>query len=127
MLQAGLKGTSVRTVERRDSAAEVGSGLLLVFATPTMIAMMEQAACDAIAAELEEGMSSVGTKIDITHDAATPVGMEVRAEATLTAVDGRHLFFTVEAFDEKGPIGKGLHERFLVNSERFLNKTYEKL
>jgi len=127
MLQPGLKGKSVCTVERKDTAAEVGSGLLLVFSTPSMIAMMEQAACDAIAPELEEGMTSVGTKIEITHDAATPVGMEVTAEATLTAVDGRHLYFAVEASDERGPIGKGVHERFLVNAERFLNKTYDKL
>ena len=127
MLQPGLKGTAERTVERRDTAAEVGSGLLLVFSTPSMVALMEQAACDAIAAELEEGMTSVGTKLEITHDAATPVGMDVRAEAELLSVEGRKLSFSVTAFDEKGPIGKGRHERVIVNAERFLNRTYEKL
>ena len=127
MLQPGLKGTAERTVERRDTAAEVGSGLLLVFSTPSMVALMEQAACDAIAAELEEGMTSVGTKLEITHDSATPVGMDVRAEAELLSVEGRKLSFSVTAFDEKGPIGKGRHERVIVNAERFLNRTYEKL
>ena len=82
--------------------------------------MMEYAACQAVAAELEEGWTSVGTKLELTHDAATPVGMDVRAEAVLTAVEGRKLCFTIEAFDEKGPIGKAYHERFLVNSERFI-------
>lgn len=127
MLQTGLKGRAERTVERQDTAAEVGSGLLLVFSTPSMVALMEQAACDAIASALEEGMTSVGTKMEISHDSATPVGMDVYAEAELLSVEGRKLVFSVEAFDERGPIGKGRHERFLVNAERFLNKTYEKL
>lgn len=127
MLQPGLKGRAERTVERQDTAAEVGSGLLLVFSTPSMVALMEQAACDAIAPELEEGTTSVGTKLEITHDSATPVGMDVYAEAELLSVEGRKLVFSVEAFDEKGLIGKGRHERVIVTAERFLNKTYEKL
>lgn len=127
MIETGLKGIAACTVERANTAAEMGSGSLLVFATPAMAAMMERAACEAIASELEEGWTSVGTRLELTHDAATPVGMEVRTEATLTAIDGRKLCFEIEAFDEKGPIGKCSHERFLVQAERFLNKTYEKL
>lgn len=127
MMETGLKGIAERTVTRAETAREMGSGSLLVFATPAMAALMERAACEAIAAELEEGWTSVGTKLELTHDAATPVGMDVRAEAVLTAVEGRKLCFTIEASDEKGPIGKAYHERFLVNAERFLNKTYEKI
>ena len=127
MLQPGLKGTASGTVERRDTAKEMGSGSLLVLATPAMAALMEQAACNAVAAELEEGVTSVGTRLDLRHDAATPVGMEVTAEATLTAVDGRRLTFTIEAADEKGPIGSCAHERVLVTAERFLERAYQKL
>ena len=122
MLQPGLKGTASGTVERRDTAKEMGSGSLLVLATPAMAALMEQAACNAVAAELEEGVTSVGTRLDLR-----PVGMEVTAEATLTAVDGRRLTVTIEAADEKGPIGSCAHERVLVTAERFLERAYQKL
>jgi len=126
MIETGMKGSAVCTVEESNTAAAVGSGLLPVFSTPSMIALMECAACDAIAAELEPGMTSVGTKLDVSHDAATPMGMEVRAEAELTKAEGRHLFFIVRAYDEAGLIGQGLHERFIVNAERFLQKTNAK-
>ena len=126
MIEAGMKGIATCTVVESNTAAAVGSGLLPVFSTPSMIALMECAACDAIAAELEEGMTSVGTKLDVSHDAATPMGMEVRAEAELTKVEGRHLFFTVRSYDEAGLIGQGLHERFIVHVERFLQKTNAK-
>ena len=127
MMEPGLKGVAARTVERADTAMEIGSGSMLVFATPALAALMERAACEAIAEELEEGWTSVGTRLELSHDAATPVGMEVRAEAELIEADGRKLVFEIDAFDEKGPIGKGRHERFLVQEERFLAKTYEKL
>lgn len=126
-VEIGMKGEVLNLVEREDTAAEVGSGSLLVFATPCMVAMMEGAACEAIAAGLAEGETTVGTELNIQHLSATPVGMEVRAVATVTAVEGKCITFEVEAFDEAGTIGKGTHKRFLVASQRFLDKTYAKL
>ena len=122
MLQPGLKGTASGTVERRDTAKEMGSGSLLVLATPAMAALMEQAACNAVAAELEEGVTSVGTRLDLRHDAATPVGMEVTAEATLTAVDGRKLTFSAVIYDDAGEVGRATHERFIIQNEKFQKK-----
>ena len=123
----GMKGETGMLVEREDTAAEVGSGSLLVFATPCMVALMEGAACEAIAPGLEEGETSVGIELNIRHTAATPVGMEVRSEAELTAVDGKNLTFEVRAYDESGEIGSGTHKRAVVNAQRFLDKTYSKL
>lgn len=126
-LTIGLKGQAATLVEREDTAQEVGSGSLLVYATPCMVALMEGAACDAIAQYLPEDKTSVGTMLNISHLSATPVGLEVRAEAELTAVDGNKLTFKVSAYDEAGLIGEGTHERFIVSSQRFLDKTYSKL
>lgn len=126
-ITVGLKGRAEAQVSKETTAMAAGSGSLLVYGTPYMIALMEKAACAAIEAQLEEGQSSVGTKLDVSHDSATPVGMDVWAEAEITAVDGRKLCYTVTAYDEKGPIGKGSHERFLIRTESFLQKTYEKL
>lgn len=126
-LTVGMKGTASTLVEREDTAQEVGSGSLLVYATPCMVALMEGAACEAIAPGLDEGETSVGIALDIQHTAATPVGLEVRSEAELTAVDGKILTFEVRAFDEAGEIGKGIHKRAVVNAQRFLDKTYAKL
>ena len=88
---------------------------------------MEGAACEAIAEGLDEGETSVGIELNIAHTAATPVGMEVRAEAEVTAVDGKILTFTVRAYDEAGEIGSGTHKRAVINAQRFLDKTYAKL
>ena len=104
----------------------MGSGLLPVFATPQMIALMENAAVDATQASLEEGQGTLGTRLDVSHDAATPVGMQVWAEAEVTAVDGRKLTFAVTAYDETGPIGKGTHERFIIQNHKFLAKAQGK-
>ncbi len=123
----GMKGTALSQVEREDTAAEVGSGSLLVYATPCMVALMEGAACEAIAEALEEGQTSVGTALDIQHISATPVGLEVHAEATVTAVEGKVITFEIHAYDEVGQIGKGIHKRAIVNAQRFLEKTYAKL
>jgi len=123
----GMKGVASTTVERSDTAYEVGSGSLLVYATPCMVALMEGAACEAIAAALPEGKASVGTALNITHISATPVGMEVRAEAEVTEVSGSVITFTVNAYDEAGKIGEGTHKRALVTEQRFLDKTYAKL
>ena len=126
-IEVGMKGEVSTLAEREDTALEVGSGSLLVYATPCMVALMEGAACEAIASGLDESETTVGTELNIRHTAATPVGLEVRAEATVTAVDGKAITFEVKAFDEAGEIGSGIHKRFVVNSQRFLDKTYAKL
>ena len=91
-----------------------------------MVAMMELAACNALAPYYEEGQSSVGTKLSISHDAATPVGMQVRAEAEVVEVDRRRIVLNVTAYDEAGVIGKGTHERFLIDAAKFLAKAEAK-
>ena len=126
-LTMGMKAEVGGQVERADTAQEVGSGDLLVFATPCMAAMMEGAACEAIRDALPEGKTTVGTMLQIEHLAASPVGLAVRATAEVTAVEGKKLTFQVNAFDEAGEIGRGVHQRVVVDSQRFLEKTYEKL
>lgn len=123
----GMKGEALTLAERSDTALEVGSGSLLVFATPCMAALMEGAACNAIEAALPEGKTTVGTMLNIEHISATPVGMEVRAEAELIAIEGNTLTFTLTAYDEAGKIGGGTHKRVIVSAERFLQKVYAKL
>lgn len=122
-LKAGITGTAQTICNESNTAAAVGSGILKVFATPMMIALMEKAACDGVAPYLSDGEGTVGTVIKITHDSATPLGMKVTAKAELTEVDGRRLVFNVEAFDEAGHIGGGVHERFIVGNEKFQAKT----
>ena len=124
-ISVGAVGTASTVVTPENTAAAVGSGALPVFATPYMIALMENAACNAIADGLEEGQSSVGTKLDVSHDAATPVGMHVTAKAELVEVDRRRLVFRVTAEDDAGPIGQGTHERFLIMADKFLAKVDE--
>lgn len=126
-ITVGMKGEVSTLVEREDTAKEVGSGSLLVYATPCMVALMEGAACEAIAPALEENQTTVGTALNIEHISATPVGLDVRAEAEVVAVEGKVLTFTVKAFDESGEIGHGTHQRVIVNAQRFLEKTYSKL
>ena len=126
-LTIGMKGTVSTLAERQDTALEVGSGDLLVYATPCMVALMEGAACDAVAEGLAEGQTTVGTALNIEHISATPVGLEVRAEAEVTAVEGKVVTFAVRAFDEAGEIGHGTHQRVVINSQKFLDKAYSKL
>lgn len=121
-LKPGLTGTAATIVRETNTALAMGSGSLLVFATPSMIALMEQAACNAVAACLDDESSSVGTLINITHDAATGMGKKVKATATLKEVQGRKLVFEVTAADEDKQIGKGTHERFIINKEKFMAK-----
>ena len=123
----GMKGEVSTLVEKEDTAAEVGSGSLLVYATPCMVALMEGAACEAIAEAMTEEKTSVGIELNISHLSATPVGLEVRAEAEVTAVDGKIVTFQLTAYDEAGKIGEGTHKRCIVSSQRFLDKTYSKL
>ena len=126
-ITVGMKGEVSTLVEREDTAREVGSGDLLVYATPCMVALMEGAACEAISEALSDTQTTVGTGLNIEHLSATPVGLEVRAEAEVTEVNGKVITFAVRAFDEAGEIGKGTHTRVLVNSQKFLEKTYNKL
>ena len=123
----GMKGEVSTLVEREHTAKEVGSGSLLVYATPCMVALMEGAACEAIEEALDDTRTTVGTELNIQHLSATPVGLEVRAEAVVTAVEGKVITFEVKAYDEAGEIGKGIHKRVIVPTQKFLEKAYGKL
>ena len=126
-MEIGLKNTKQIKVEEKDTALTYGSGTLKVFATPAMIALMENTAMNAVSAYLEEGEATVGTEINVKHLSATPVGGTVTCEAELAEIDVRRLVFNVKAFDDKGIIGEGTHQRFIVKTEKFLVKTYDKL
>lgn len=126
-IEIGMQGEAGTLCEREDTAREVGSGSLLVYATPCMAALMEAAACEAVASALDENETTVGIELNIRHLSATPVGLEVRAEAEVTEVDGKTITFSLKAFDEAGPIGEGTHKRVVVSSQRFLDKAYSKL
>jgi len=126
-LKIGLKGSAEITVDDKDTAPRVGSGRVHVLATPVMINLMEAAALNAVERLLPEGHQSLGTKLDVGHYAATPVGMRLRATAELTRIDGRTLEFRVEAFDDKERVGDGLHLRVVVNVGRFDERVQRKL
>ena len=126
-ISIGQTGSVSTLVEREDTALEVGSGSLLVYATPCMVALMEGAACEAIAEYLPEGKTSAGIELNIKHISATPVGMEVSATAEVTAVDGNVITFNLTASDESGVIGTGVHKRAIISTQKFLEKTYAKL
>lgn len=127
MLKEGIKGTKEVMVTKELSAQNVGSGLLPVYATPSMIALMENTAFESVAQYLEEGCGTVGTSLNVKHVAATPIGMKVTCETELVRVDGRALTFEVKAYDECGLIGEGTHERFIITEEKFMAKTNDKL
>ncbi len=122
----GSRGASTLVVAPEDTARAFGSGNVPVFSTPRMVGLMEQAAVKAIAAHLDPGETSVGTRGDIAHLAATPVGMEVRAEARLVEVNGRVLKFEVVAYDAQEKIGEGTHERAIIDERRFLDRVARK-
>ena len=126
-IEVGLKGRFESVVTQENTAAAVGSGLVPVFATPYMVALMENAAVNALTPYMEEGQGSVGTHLDVSHDSATPIGMKVWAESVVTAVEGRKVTFEVHAYDERGEIGSGVHERFIIHAEKFMAKTQSKL
>ena len=121
-LQPGIKGTQVITVGLSDTASHYGSGLIEVFATPAMVALMEKTAQLSIQDLLPDGHITLGTEISVTHVKATPVGMKVFCESHLEIVDGKKLLFRVSARDEKGLIGEGTHRRYIVEVEKFLEK-----
>lgn len=129
MIIIGTKCTLHETVTDSLTASAVGSGALPVFGTPYMCALMENAAMTCLQTFLEEGQGSVGTRLEVSHDAPTPVGMEVWAEAEITAVseNGKMVDFAVKAWDEKGPIGAGTHTRAIIKNEKFLAKCNAKL
>jgi predicted thioesterase len=122
MITIGLKGHLERIVTEEVTAARIGSGLVKVFATPMMIALIEQTCYESVSPFLEEGQGTVGTLVNVTHSAATPVGMRVWCDSQLKEVDRRRLVFEVKAYDECGLIGEGRHERFIIDSAKFQAK-----
>lgn len=126
MITTGIKGSCSILADESTSAKIMGSGTLDVFATPAMTALMEKTAWQSIAPYLQEGQGSVGTRLDITHDAATPLGMTVTCSSELIRIDGRRLVFEVTASDDKEIIGRGIHERFIIDNDKFLTKTAAK-
>ncbi len=125
-LKTGITYTAKQTVEQKDTAVQYGSGLVEVFATPAMIALMENAALKTVLPYLGDEHNTVGFEINVRHLKPTPVGMQVECTATLTEFDGKKLVFNVEAKDEEGIIGEGTHIRYIINSKRFMEKLNQK-
>lgn len=125
-LAPGVTGEATTTVTLQNTASAVGSGGIDVFGTPMMIGLMEMASLRAVQPYLNEGETTVGTLVNVKHLAASPVGMKIRATARLEQVEGRRLLFAVEAFDDAEKIGEGVHERFVVQTQRFLERTGRK-
>ena len=126
-ITVGMNATVSTLVERDDTALEVGSGSLLVYATPCMVALMEGAACEAIADAIPENKTSVGIALNLQHTSATPVGLEVSATAEVIEVEGNTITFQITASDEAGEIGNCMHKRAIISTQKFLDKTYAKL
>jgi predicted thioesterase len=125
-LVCGIKGESEKIVTEDITAGALCSGSLPVFATPAMIAMMEETCFKSIHPMLEEGYGTVGTRLEVDHLSPTPVGMKVRCESMLIQIDGRKLTFDVKVYDEKGLVGTCVHERFIINNEKFMAKASQK-
>lgn len=126
MLEVGIKGYQEFVVAEKDTARVHKSGTLDVLATPAMIALMEETAWKSVAEQLEPQMGTVGTSLNIKHLAPTPVGMKVWCETLLEEIEGRRLVFSVNVFDETGSVGEGIHERFIVEEDKFQNKANKK-
>lgn len=126
-LKPGLRGTAEIVVGTRDTAPHVGSGKIRVLATPIMVNVMEAAALHAVEQFMPPGHQTVGTHLDVKHFAATPVGLRVRAHAELVKIEGRTLTFRIRVEDEREPIGEGVHERLIINVERFDQRMQKKL
>lgn len=122
MMEIGIKGHKEQVVTEELTAAHIGSGLVKVFATPMMIALMESTCASSVETALEAGQGTVGTHVDVSHCAATPVGMRVHCDSELVEIDRRRLVFKVAAYDERGLIGEGRHERFIIDSAKFQAK-----
>lgn len=125
-IKTGMTHTAETVVDKTNIASAIGSGLVDVFATPMMIALLELAASECIKPCLDAGQASVGGHVNVSHSAATPLGMTVTATATVTAVDRRRVDFDVSVRDEAGEIGKGTHTRFIIDKEKFMQKTAER-
>jgi len=121
-INTGITESKEMTVTQNDTASHYGSGLIEVFATPAMIGLMEGTAQQCAGKYLPEGFSTVGVEVNVKHIRATPVGMNVRCEAILKEVDGKKLFFEVNAWDEKGLIGAGTHTRYIIETKKFIEK-----
>ena len=126
MLNAGIKGEQSVLVTNENTAKTMGSCTLDVFATPALVALAEKTCWMSVADQLDEGCGTVGTRLEFDHSAPTPVGMTVTCESELTAVEGRKLVFKVTLHDEKGPVGGGVHERFIINNAKFAAKAEAK-
>lgn len=125
-METGITGSQTITVTESMTAEVMGSGMLPVYATPSMIALMENTASNSVQDFLEKGQGTVGIRMDVKHVSATPVGMKVTCKTKLTEVDRKRLVFEVQAFDEAGLIGEGIHERFIIDNEKFLSKAESK-
>lgn len=125
-MKTGITGKKTIRVTEELTAEAMGSGMLPVYATPAMIALMEHTAANSIAGELEEGQGTVGTRIEVKHMSATPAGMEVTCETKLVEIDRKRLVFEVRAYDAAGVIGEGTHERFIIENETFMARANAK-
>lgn len=122
MIETGIKGHKEQIVTPEMSAARVGSGLVDVFATPMLVALVEQTCYESVLSHLDEGQGTVGTLVNVSHLSATPIGKRVWCDSELTEVDRRRLVFNVKAYDEAGLIGEGTHERFVIDTAKFMDK-----
>lgn len=126
MLETGIKCVKEEVVTEELTAKVVGSGGLAVYATPAMIRLIEHAAWESVEEAVEEGCTTVGTLMNVKHVSASPLGAKIKATSELVEIDGRRLVFKVEAYDDAGLIGEGVHERFVVNTEKFMSKLASK-
>lgn len=126
MLEIGLIHTKETICDENNTAAAVGSGSLRVFSTPALLTLMELCAAEAVQPHLEDGQSTVGTKAELSHIAATPVGMRVKCQCELVEIDRRRLVFDIKAYDEAELVSECKHERFIVNNDKFISKCYSK-
>ena len=126
MIEKGITGHLEEVVTPEMSAARVGSGLVDVLATPMMISLIERTCNESVLPYLDEGQSTVGTLVNVAHTAATPIGMRVWCDSELIEIDRRRLVFCVKAYDECGLIGEGTHERFIIDTAKFIEKVNQK-
>lgn len=126
MINLNIKYCDSVVVDENNTAKAIGSGGLNVFATPAMIALMEKTACKSVETYLDKGMGTVGISINVRHISATPLEMVIYCESVLTEIHGNRLVFVIKVFDDMGLVGEGVHERFIVNNEKFLCRAREK-